>query len=85
MHERETYSSSSDPVSVTYDLLQDETLMKYTKQAFEAMLGFKDSLDALCNFALAEASRLDSGQDRFKVRLASTDADARFTHAPSRD
>ena len=48
--------------------LQDETLMKYTKQAFEVMLGFKDSLDALCNFALAEASRLDSGQDRYKVR-----------------
>ena len=59
--------------------------MKYTKQAFEVMLGFKDSLDALCSFALAEASRLDSGQDRFKVRLALMDADARFTHAPSRD
>jgi gamma-tubulin complex component 3 len=39
---------------------QDDSILKNTNKALETMLGFKDSLDALCNYALAEASRLDS-------------------------
>lgn len=44
-------------VSRRGDIQEEETIMNNVKDAFKIALRFKDSLDALCNYALAEASR----------------------------
>lgn len=39
------------------DQQDEDGIMNNVKDAFKISLRFKDSLDALCNYALAEASR----------------------------
>lgn len=46
---------------------QDDTILRQVREAFKVMLQFKDTLDALCNYALAEASRIDSQMDEARV------------------
>ena len=53
-------------------LVQDDSILKNTNKALETMLGFRESLDALCNYALAEASRLDGERAIGRESRAST-------------
>lgn len=46
---------------------QEETIMNGVKEAFKLALNFKDTLDALCNYALAEASKLHDTRSRHPV------------------
>lgn len=46
---------------------EEESIMNGVKEAFKLALKFKDTLDALCNYALAEASRLQDTRSRFSV------------------
>lgn len=39
------------------DTREEDAIMNNVKEAFKIALRFRDSLDALCNYALAEASR----------------------------
>lgn len=48
------------------DSREEDAIMASVKDAFKTALRFRDSLDALCNYALAEASRVSP----YPVRLA---------------
>ncbi|CAD6581720.1 MAG: Microtubule-nucleating Tub4p (gamma-tubulin) complex component [Cyphobasidiales sp. Tagirdzhanova-0007] len=46
---------------------QDDTILEQVREAFKVILQFKETIDAFCNYALAEASRKDSAQDEARA------------------
>lgn len=49
---------------------EEESIMEGVKDAFKIALRFKDTLEALCNYALAEASKLHDIRSGSKVCTA---------------
>lgn len=47
---------------------EEESIMNSVKEAFKIALRFKETLDALCNYALSEASRQSGPVSRYNVR-----------------
>lgn len=44
----------------------DDAIFKQVREAFKVILHFKENVDALCNYALAEASRQESALDELR-------------------